>query len=155
MKCDKYNENCILYIYDELKGKERKEFKEHLLSCPFCKKYIDNFKTVVSLYDRLPQREPSFWVTERILKRVERRYKRFTFRWHLRWAMPTLAGAVAILLILILPFQRAYLWDNNFEETIRVMEEEIFLLTEYKEDIHNIDTRIYRIENELLKLEGI
>ncbi len=55
MKCDK--EKLILYLYRELKGKEKKEFMKHLKECPSCQKDLQDFAKILRLYrkKRLPK----------------------------------------------------------------------------------------------------
>jgi predicted anti-sigma-YlaC factor YlaD len=155
MKCDRYKEDRILYIYGELKGRRKKSFKEHLSSCPYCKKYIEDFQSALSLYSRLPNKEPTEKTVRRILKRAKRVHivapcrERSVVTRRVRWAIPAFAGAVALFLLLILPHSDRNTWEDNFEETVWHINQEVSLLIEYETLNYSIDTRIQEIKSEL------
>lgn len=157
MRCNEYKENRILYVYGELKGKRKKEFKEHLSSCYYCKRYIAEFQSTLSLYRQLPDEEPSPEIARRILKRAKKRYASVSYRprprrvvnWRMRWAIPALASAVALFLLWILPRSGGSRWENNFEESVWRISEEISFLADAKTLNYDIDTQIQEIESEL------
>ncbi len=154
MKCNEYKEDRILRIYGELKGERKKNFEEHLSSCSYCKKYIEDFQSTLSLYTQLPNEEPSEKTVKRILKRAERMRRPVPYRERsvvtrrVRWAIPAFAGAVALFLLLILPRFDRNTWEDNFEENIWNINHELSLLTEHETLNYGIDTRIQEIESE-------
>ncbi|OYD16360.1 hypothetical protein CH333_03605 [candidate division WOR-3 bacterium JGI_Cruoil_03_44_89] len=158
MKCDEYKEDRILYVYGELRGERKRRFEEHLSSCPHCKKYIEDFRATLSLYEQLPNDEPSEKTVRRILKTSKRMHKpaprreRSVFTWRLRWAIPALVGAVALFLVFLLPRSGGNRWEDNFEEVMDSMNQELCLLTEHENLNYYIDTQIEEIESELSEL---
>lgn len=159
MKCKKYEEYRVLYACDELKGKEKKVFEEHLNTCPHCQKYIEEFKKVLYLYEELPKREPSSRIVNRILKRVGSVKKPVTARERIfitrpvKWGIPVFAGAVVVLLLLLLP-RMGTEGTATIEDRIWTMNNELVLMTETADFNGEIDTRIEELESELTMLES-
>ena len=159
MKCKEYEEDRVLYAYGELRGKKKRMFEEHLYSCPYCKKYLKEFKGIISIYDDIPRKEPSERTVKRILKRAGRIRKptpvrkRIFIRWRVRWAVPAFACAVGVLLLLILPRIRKDELQYTFEDSIWNINQQICLMTNNVILDDDIDSRIQGIVSELSFLE--
>jgi anti-sigma factor RsiW len=58
MKCKKYEEKIILYLYGELGEKERAELENHINECPECSKDFAYTKKVFKALDKSKQEVP-------------------------------------------------------------------------------------------------
>jgi len=58
------------YIDGRLKEKEQREMEKHLVACPACTVRVNEFRSVSSLLDELPQIEPSAAFDVRVRARI-------------------------------------------------------------------------------------
>jgi anti-sigma factor RsiW len=58
------------YIDGRLKEKEQREMEKHLAACPACTVRVNEFRSVSSLLDELPQIEPSAAFDVRVRARI-------------------------------------------------------------------------------------
>jgi anti-sigma factor RsiW len=58
------------YIDGRLKEKEQRQMEKHLATCPACTVRVNEFRSVSSLLDELPQIEPSSAFDVRVRARI-------------------------------------------------------------------------------------
>ncbi len=114
---------------------------------------------VLSLYHTLPKKGPSERTVRRILKRAGRFYRpaserrRILINRRVGWSIPVFAGAVALLLLFILPRIRTRDIAYDFEGKVWSMSQEIILMTESVSLDSDIDSRIDGLVSELSFIE--
>jgi anti-sigma factor RsiW len=59
MRCVEFVELVTAYLEDELPADQRTAFEEHLRLCPGCDRYLDQFRTTISLLGELPEQSIS------------------------------------------------------------------------------------------------
>lgn len=97
MNCSEFEKIISLYIDGELPGDETVKAKNHLESCPVCRKLYDEFKSVDGLINNIPTASPEKISAQDLLNQGKAQGMTppvFNFR---RLA---LAGAFIILLVL-------------------------------------------------------
>lgn len=67
MKCTEFVELVTAYLDDQLPPEQRDAFEEHLTRCPGCDRYLDQFRTTISLLGQLPEESISPAVRDRLL----------------------------------------------------------------------------------------
>jgi anti-sigma factor RsiW len=55
VKCQEFVELVTAYLEDQLPADQRAAFDEHLHLCPGCDRYLDQFRTTISLLGQLPE----------------------------------------------------------------------------------------------------
>ncbi len=55
MRCTEFVELVTAYLENQLPADERAKFEEHLRLCPGCERYLDQFRTMISLLGQLPE----------------------------------------------------------------------------------------------------
>ena len=67
MKCTEFVELVTAYLEDQLPADQRAAFEEHMELCPGCDRYLDQFRTTISLLGQLPEETISAPVRTRLL----------------------------------------------------------------------------------------
>src|ERR1700686_2790297 len=70
MSCTRMESRLLGYIDGRLKEKEQREMEKHLATCPACTVRVNEFRSVSSLLDEVPQIEPSPAFDVRVRARV-------------------------------------------------------------------------------------
>src|ERR1700681_3339821 len=70
MSCSRMETRLLEYIDGRLKEKEQREMEKHLAACPACTVRVNEFRSVSSLLDEVPQIEPSAAFDVRVRARV-------------------------------------------------------------------------------------
>jgi len=70
MSCTRMESRLLGYIDGRLKEKEQREMEKHLAACPACTVRVNEFRSVSSLLDELPQIEPSAAFDVRVRARI-------------------------------------------------------------------------------------
>jgi len=70
MSCTRMETRLLGYIDGRLKEKEQREMEKHLAGCPACTVRVNEFRSVSSLLDELPQIEPSAAFDVRVRARI-------------------------------------------------------------------------------------
>ena len=86
------------YIDGRLKGSEQREMEKHLAACPACTVRVNEFRSVSSLLDELPQIEPSAAFDVRVRARVAAEPVKQDW-WSWLGAAPRVLVAASMLLI--------------------------------------------------------
>jgi anti-sigma factor RsiW len=67
MTCAEFVELVTSYLDGTLSSEERAAFEEHLALCPGCDRYLEQFRTTISLLGELPEETLSSPGRERLL----------------------------------------------------------------------------------------
>ena len=86
------------YIDGRLKEKEQREMEKHLAACPACTVRVNEFRSVSSLLDELPQIEPSAAFDVRVRARIAAEPVKQNW-WSWLGAAPRVLVAASILLL--------------------------------------------------------
>jgi anti-sigma factor RsiW len=70
MSCTRMETRLLGYIDGRLKESEQREMEKHLAACPACTVRVNEFRSVSSLLDELPQIEPSAAFDLRVRARI-------------------------------------------------------------------------------------
>ncbi len=65
--CARFVELVTAYLEEQLGAEERAAFEEHLALCPGCDRYLDQFRTTISLIGQLPEQSISADARSRLL----------------------------------------------------------------------------------------
>jgi anti-sigma factor RsiW len=55
MRCTEFVELVTSYLDDQLSAEQRAAFEEHLTHCPGCDRYLEQFRSTISLMGQLPE----------------------------------------------------------------------------------------------------
>uniref|UniRef100_A0A7V3RG56 Zf-HC2 domain-containing protein n=1 Tax=candidate division WOR-3 bacterium TaxID=2052148 RepID=A0A7V3RG56_UNCW3 len=95
-------ETLNAYIDNELSAKERLSVEEHIKSCYFCQKAIEEIKGVDELIQKMDIEEPSgeflYGLKNKVMERIERR-KNLIFKRFLPILAPIGVGIILIIII--------------------------------------------------------
>jgi anti-sigma factor RsiW len=86
------------YIDGRLKEKEQREMEKHLAACPACTVRVNEFRSVSSLLDELPQIEPSAAFDVRVRARIAAEPVKQNW-WSWLGAAPRVLVAASMLLL--------------------------------------------------------
>ena len=86
------------YIDGRLKEKEQREMEKHLAGCPACTVRVNEFRSVSSLFDELPQIEPSAAFDVRVRARIAAEPVKQDW-WSWLGAAPRILVAASMLLL--------------------------------------------------------
>lgn len=111
MKCKNFQDNLLLYLYDELPGEERAAFEAHRAECAHCRQALEETRSLHQLLGQRPAVEPSPELLVEARQQLEEALDREEFGWRglLRgWfqGVPALhaSRAASVLTILVLGF---------------------------------------------------
>jgi anti-sigma factor RsiW len=98
MSCTRMETRLLGYIDGRLKEKEQREMEKHLAACPACTVRVNEFRSVSSLLDELPQIEPSAAFDIRVRARIAAEPVKQDW-WSWLGAAPRVLVAASILLL--------------------------------------------------------
>jgi hypothetical protein len=113
MRCEKFKEKIILYLYDELDKKSSGELKNHVKKCPECAKELEYTQKLFELVEETQKEDipdanwEKCWsrINEKVSAPQKKTKKHF---WHFpKWAYTT-AALVCVLIIGIIMGRRAF-----------------------------------------------
>ncbi len=55
MKCTEFVELVTAYLEDALPAEQRADFEKHMRLCPGCDRYLEQFRTTISMFGQLPE----------------------------------------------------------------------------------------------------
>lgn len=173
MFCKKYENNAVLYLYDELDPKAAKEFKAHVHHCPKCRRALNEMQHTVQLVSTLPKERADRSAIRHIMHHVEKPFSitNKMAKWRtwfsgsrLPWALAAAAASVILVLSLWNPFSvpdpnQAYdllAWNSGIDVELDHIELEITeMYPDYDystEETQHIETRIDLIESSMKSL---
>lgn len=97
MNCSEFEDKISLYMDGELPGDERESVKNHLESCPACKKVYDEFKSIDGLIVNIPKASPEKISAQDLLNRGKADGMTLPL-----FSFPRLALAGAFIILLVL-----------------------------------------------------
>ena len=98
MSCTRMETRLLGYIDGRLKEKEQREMEKHLAACPACTVRVNEFRSVSSLLDELPQIEPSAAFDVRVRARIAAEPVKQDW-WSWLGAAPRILVAASMLLL--------------------------------------------------------
>ena len=98
MSCTRMESRLLGYIDGRLKEKEQREMEKHLAACPACTVRVNEFRSVSSLLDELPQIEPSAAFDVRVRARIAAEPVKQNW-WSWLGAAPRVLVAASMLLL--------------------------------------------------------
>jgi len=120
MKCER--EKVLNYLTDLLKEEEKKELENHLLTCPFCQKYLREFQLLKAELKILEEPPPYSLFYENLLKRIKREKKRKILTYAL-----TSASFLIVSLLFLFNFinikKEGLLFTDDYETVIYTLSE--------------------------------
>src|SRR5512139_1944738 len=76
MTCHEINTLLPAYLEGVLSPEEKKNLEDHLVSCPLCRRDLENLRGAVDLVRGLPEVEPPPFFEQRIMARVREEARR-------------------------------------------------------------------------------
>ena len=67
MNCQTFVELVTAYLEGQLPAEDRVAFEEHMRLCPGCDRYLEQFRTTISLLGQLPEESISSGARTRLL----------------------------------------------------------------------------------------
>ena len=105
--CRKYEEDLVLYYYDEIADQERSNVDRHLASCDGCKRFLDDLRSLLPQMTRTEELPQSFWdnyYRQTLAKISHHEEKKQRWRSWLApvqsWVMPAF-GTVAVAVLVV------------------------------------------------------
>jgi anti-sigma factor RsiW len=98
MSCTRMETRLLGYIDGRLKENEQREMEKHLAACPACTVRVNEFRSVGSLLDELPQIEPSAAFDIRVRARIAAEPVKQNW-WSWLGAAPRVLVAASMLLL--------------------------------------------------------
>jgi anti-sigma factor RsiW len=98
MSCTRMETRLLGYIDGRLKESEQREMEKHLAACPACTVRVNEFRSVSSLLDELPQIEPSVAFDVRVRARIAAEPVKQDW-WSWLGAAPRVLVAASMLLV--------------------------------------------------------
>src|SRR6266568_5634541 len=99
MNCTRIETKLMAYLDGRSNARERREVEAHLKTCALCRERAEEFRSVSSLLEELPQIEPSAAFDVRVRARVAAEPES---RGWLAWLTPSPRVAFAAMLLLAL-----------------------------------------------------
>jgi anti-sigma factor RsiW len=124
------------YIDGRLKEKEQREMEKHLAACPACTLRVNEFRSVSSLLDELPQIEPSAAFDVRVRARIAAEPVKQNW-WSWLGAAPRVLVAASILLLATVwvghrPADSTNMANfNGGDETLVMQDQDLSVLENY------------------------
>lgn len=154
---DRFDELPSIYALGALDGEELREFEEHLKTgCAICEQTLKETETILSLIPySLPSVQPSPEVKERLFKKIKasKRIKESsyepTFWKRLQPVWFKLAGAAALVLLVLLFISNLFLMDRLREQRAEVnrLKEQVSTRSEVIEFLQNPNTVVIDLIN--------
>jgi anti-sigma factor RsiW len=116
------------YIDGRLKESEQREMEKHLAACPACTVRVNEFRSVSSLLDELPQIEPSAAFDVRVRARIAAEPVKQNW-WSWVGAAPRVLVAASMLLLATVwvghrPADNASMASSNGSEETQIMQDQ-------------------------------
>jgi len=136
VKCEKYLNKLLLYLFDEIEDSERKEFKVHLKNCEYCRGQLEQLKITVCTYSDNSQIQPP----ELKIRSVPKHDRQSVLKnrsGKQRHFIPRFAVIVILLLITLIAtifierkpkygyWSIENSWEGTYEQTIKQMKQQI------------------------------
>jgi len=123
------------YIDGRLKESEQREIEKHLAACPACTVRVNEFRSVSSLLDELPQIEPSAAFDLRVRARIAAEPVKQNW-WSWVGAAPRVLVAASMLLLATVwlghrPADNANMASSNSDETQIMQDQDLPVLENY------------------------
>lgn len=157
MFCKEYENEAILYLYDELDAEASRKFESHINDCSVCKMALSQFKDARDAYRKLEPEIPSIWM----LFLVKLKSRIFAYSTKLKklrskflepkkiW-IPVAVSSAALILICLSLFG---IFNNKTSQF--VMQDEILDWTIVSDDsISTLDQQIDEIFTENLPIKN-
>jgi anti-sigma factor RsiW len=128
MSCTRMETRLLGYIDGRLKEKEQREMEKHLAACPTCMVRVNEFRSVSSLLDELPQIEPSAAFDVRVRARIAAEPVKQDW-WSWLGAAPRVLVAASMLLLATVwvghrPADNANMANPNGGEEAQIMQDQ-------------------------------
>jgi anti-sigma factor RsiW len=123
------------YIDGRLKEKEQREMAKHLAECPACTVRVNEFRSVSSLLDELPQIEPSAAFDVRVRARIAAEPVKQNW-WSWLGAAPRVLVAASMLLLATVwvghrPSDSTNVASSTGDETLIMQDQDLPVLENY------------------------
>jgi len=123
------------YIDGRLKEKEQREMEKHLAACPACTVRVNEFRSVSSLLDELPQIEPSAAFDVRVRARIAAEPVKQDW-WSWLGAAPRVLVAASMLLLATVwvghrPADSTNIASSGVEESQIMQDQDLPVLENY------------------------
>ncbi|MFQ5683594.1 MAG: zf-HC2 domain-containing protein [Candidatus Binatia bacterium] len=117
--CKDFEQDLILYYYEECESKERDRVASHLEGCPACRKHFSDLRNLLSITASSDEPPQAFWQNysremSRKLAAAEQRsgwWRGLTTFFH-PWPVPALATALILLIVVTFTFTSG-LWHSQ------------------------------------------
>jgi len=128
MSCTRMETRLFGYIDGRLKEKEQREMEKHLAACPTCMVRVNEFRSVSSLLDELPQIEPSAAFDVRVRARIAAEPVKQDW-WSWLGAAPRVLVAASMLLLATVwvghrPSENANMANSNGGDEAQIMQDQ-------------------------------
>jgi len=135
MSCTRMETRLLGYIDGRLKESEQREIEKHLAACPACTVRVNEFRSVSSLLDELPQIEPSAAFDLRVRARIAAEPVKQNW-WSWVGAAPRVLVAASMLLLATVwlghrPADNANMASSNSDETQIMQDQDLPVLENY------------------------
>jgi predicted anti-sigma-YlaC factor YlaD len=100
MSCNFCEEKIEAYVLGLLNEQDQAQVAEHIQNCFECRQALERHQKTTRLLDQAFQEKPAEWLSQRTLARLKDS-KVQPKRW-LQWGVPALAGAAAVLLLVVI-----------------------------------------------------
>ena len=107
--CKEFEQDLILYYYQDCGGAERGKLESHLERCALCRRFLEELRKLLPMAVKADEPSPAFWqsYTQEMLRKLagaEQKadwWQRSSFIFRL-WPVPALATALILALALTL-----------------------------------------------------
>jgi anti-sigma factor RsiW len=128
MSCTRMETRLLGYIDGRLKESEQREMEKHLAACPACAVRVNEFRSVSSLLDELPQIEPSAAFDIRVRARIAAEPVKQNW-WSWVGAAPRVLVAASMLLLATVwvghrPADNANMASSNSGDEAQIMQDQ-------------------------------
>ena len=135
MSCTRMETRLLGYIDGRLKESEQREMEKHLAACPACTVRVNEFRSVSSLLDELPQIEPSAAFDLRVRARIAAEPVKQNW-WSWVGAAPRVLVAASMLLLATVwvghrPADNANMASSSGDETQIMQDQDLPVLENY------------------------
>jgi anti-sigma factor RsiW len=135
MSCTRMETRLLGYIDGRLKESEQREMEKHLAACPACTVRVNEFRSVSSLLDELPQIEPSAAFDVRVRARIAAEPAKQDW-WSWLGAAPRVLVAASMLMLATVwvghrPADNTNMANSNGDETQIMQDQDLPVLENY------------------------
>ncbi len=100
MSCNFCEEKIEAYVLGLLNIQDQAQVAEHIQSCANCQQAMELHQKTTRLLDQAFQEKPAEWLSQKTIAKMRDRQVR-PLNW-LKWGVPVLAGAAAVLLLVVI-----------------------------------------------------